>query len=157
MRRIRPLVVLAAALAAPLRAADGTPAARAESLSWLAGAWSGTDGPLEMEEVWTAPKGGSLLAVHRDVKGGRTVSFEFLRIAETEGGLVYHASPGGKAPTPFALAESGPRRAVFENRAHDFPQRILYWLDDAGALHARIEGPRNGKTASLEWTWTRAR
>ena len=46
---------------------------------------------------------------------------------------------------------------VFENLQHDFPQRILYWLDAAGAMHARIEGPQAGKTVSEEWVWTRAR
>ena len=34
---------------------------------------------------------------------------------------------------------------MFENRQHDFPQRILYWLDAAGAMHARIEGPQGGQ------------
>ena len=51
----------------------------------------------------------------------------------------------------------GTKRVVFENRQHDFPQRILYWLDPGGALHARIEGPQGGKTVSEEWVWTRAR
>ena len=52
---------------------------------------------------------------------------------------------------------SGERRAVFENKQHDFPQRILYWLDAEGAMHARIEGPQGGKTISLEWVWKKAR
>ena len=50
-----------------------------------------------------------------------------------------------------------PRRAVFENKQHDFPQRILYWLDAKGALRARIEEPQGGKTASEEWVWTKSR
>ena len=53
--------------------------------------------------------------------------------------------------------ESRRGKAVFENPAHDFPQRILYWLDGAGALHARIEGPQDGKAVGEEWVWTRAR
>jgi hypothetical protein len=85
------------------------------------------------------------------------VSFEFLRIQATPEGVVYFASPRGAAPTPFKLAELGEKRVVFENRQHDFPQRILYWLDPAGTLHARIEGPQGGKTVSEEWVWTRAR
>ena len=85
------------------------------------------------------------------------VSFEFLRIETAGPSLVYVAQPGGRPPTRFPLAETGARRAVFANPQHDFPQRILYWLDDAGALHARIEGPQNGKTVSQEWTWTRVK
>ena len=106
-----------------------------------------------MEEQWTSVKGGALLGVHRDVKGDRMVSFEFLRIEAVPEGIVYFASPRSRPPVPFKLVESGARRAVFENKQHDFPQRILYWLDAEGALHARIEGPQGGKTASEEWVW----
>jgi hypothetical protein len=120
----------------------------------MAGHWRGADEGTVMEELWTAPAGGTLLGVHRDVKGGRTVSWEFLRIETTPDGIVYQASPMGRPPTPFKLVESGERRAVFANPQHDFPKRILYWLAKDGALHARIEGDA-GK--SMEWRWERAR
>lgn len=126
-------------------------------LAWLEGTWVGEKDGVEMEEHWTAPRGGALLGVHRDVKDGRLVSYEFLRIEQTDAGIVYFASPRGKPPVPFTLVEQSERRAVFENREHDFPQRILYWLDAKGALHARIEGPRGDRTHSEEWTWTRKR
>jgi hypothetical protein len=83
------------------------------------------------------------------------VWFEFQRIESWPEGIAYVAQPGGQPPTRFALIEQASRRVVFANPAHDFPQRILYWLDDAGALHARIEGPKDGKTVGQEWTWTR--
>ena len=131
----------------------GAPAV--ESLAWMSGAWQGRDADgSEMEEVWLAPKGGTLLGLHRDTAGGKTVSFEFLRIAEGPEGVVYWASPQGRPATPFKLSESGPKRAVFANPAHDFPKRILYWIDEAGAMHARIEG--EGAPA-MEWTWTPAK
>jgi hypothetical protein len=125
----------------------------------LAGHWVGIDGPLQMEEIWTSSEGGALVGLHKDVaaRGGapRMVSFEFLRIEATADGIAYVAQPGGRPPTRFALVETGPRRVVFANPAHDFPQRILYWIDDAGALHARIEGAKGGKTVGQEWTWTK--
>lgn len=127
-------------------------------LAWLEGRWTGTAGGVEMEEIWTSPSGGVLLGMHKDVKAGRVVGFEFLRIAPGEGGaLTYFASPRSAAPTPFRATEVSERRVVFANPAHDFPQRILYWLDGAGALHARIEGMVGGKQRGEEWTWTRAR
>jgi hypothetical protein len=134
--------------------ADAPPTS-VEALAWMAGTWEGREASgVEMEEVWLAPKGGSMLGLHRDVAGGRTASFEFLRIAAEKDGVVYWASPGGRPATPFKLTESGPRRAVFANPAHDFPKKILYWIDDAGALHARIEGDGPGK--AQEWTWRKA-
>ncbi|HSS22210.1 MAG TPA: DUF6265 family protein [Pyrinomonadaceae bacterium] len=124
-------------------------------LEWMAGGWAGTDDAVEMEELWQSPKGNTMLGVHRDVVKGRTVSFEFLRIEATPDGITYWGSPEGKTPTPFRLKELKNKRAVFENPEHDFPQRIIYWLGDDGALHAKIEGSENGKNSSMEWAWKR--
>ena len=133
------------------------PAADVSRLGWLEGRWIGEKDGVSIEELWTAPRGGALLGLHSDVKAGRLVSWEFFRIADSGEGLVYFASPRSAPPTPFKLVEIEERRAVFENRQHDFPQRILYWLDAQGALHARIEGPQGGRTVSEEWVFTRAR
>lgn len=133
------------------------PAHEVERLAWLEGRWQGVSGELSMEEAWSSVRGGALLGTHRDVKAGQMVFFEFLRIQATPEGVVYFASPRSRPPVPFKLVELGERRAVFENREHDFPQRIAYWLDAAGALHSRIEGPQGGKTVSREWVWTKVR
>ena len=125
-------------------------------LAWMAGNWSGTQGGVEMEEYWQPPKGKTMLGLHRDVAGGRTVSFEFLRIEATPEAITYWASPRGRPATPFRLIEQKEKRAVFENAKHDFPQRIIYWLSNDGALHAKIEGNMNGKPAAEEWTWHKA-
>jgi len=124
-------------------------------LSWLEGLWTGTKDGVEMEERWTSAKGNALLGMHRDVKNGRMVSFEFFRVDTTKEGAFYFASPRAATPTPFRVIALEDRRVVFENKAHDFPQRILYWLDERGALHARIEGSMNGKPASEDWIWTK--
>jgi Domain of unknown function (DUF6265) len=128
------------------------------SLSWLAGSWEGKDtSGMEMEEVWTTAKGGTMLGLHRDVKDGRLASFEFLRIESGAEGLVYLAQPRGKPATPFPFKEGAAKKVVFENPKHDFPQRILYWMTDDGALHARVEGMQGGKLVGEEWSWRRPR
>jgi hypothetical protein len=126
-----------------------------ERLAWMEGRWVGEQDGATVEERWTGPIGGALLGIHADVKKGRLAFWEFLRIDTTEEGTFYFASPRSAAPTPFKLVSLEEKRAVFENRQHDFPQRILYWLDEQGRLHARIEGPRGGKTVSSEWVWTK--
>jgi len=105
------------------------------------------------------PKGGMMLGVHRDVKNGRAVSFEFFRIEAADDGITYFAQPHGKPATPFKLVaeESKGNRAVFANPEHDFPKRILYWLARDGALHARIEGDASSTEKPMEWTWRRGR
>ena len=123
-------------------------------LAWLAGSWTGTSQGIEMEEHWTAPKGNSMVGLHRDVGKGRTMLFEFLRIEQQGDQIVYLSMPNGRSPaTPFVLKEVSGTRVVFENPKHDFPQRIIYWKDGNDLL-ARIEGTMNGKPGGEEWRWT---
>jgi hypothetical protein len=122
-------------------------------LAWMAGSWSGEFRGIQMEEHWTAPKGNSMVGLHRDVGKGRTMLFEFLRIEQQGDRIVYLSMPNGRSPaTAFPLKEMSGTRAVFENPQHDFPQRIIYWKD-GNDLRARIEGTMNGKPASEEWRW----
>ncbi len=133
--------------------AQGTKPAIAD-LAWLAGSWAGESGGVQMEEHWTKPKGNTMVGMHRDVGKGRTLLFEFLRIEQRGEQIVYLSMPNGRSPaTAFPLKELSGTRVVFENPAHDFPQRIIYWKD-GNDLRARIEGTQNGKTGSEEWRWS---
>jgi hypothetical protein len=154
------LAILATLVVPAASRAQAKPTASAADLAWLEGHWTGTDGTTQMEEIWTSAAGGAIVGLHKDVKvaaGGppKMLWFEFQRIETGKDGLAYVAQPGGQPPTRFVLVEQESKRAVFANPAHDYPQRIIYWMDDAGALHARIEGPKDGKTVGEEWTWTR--
>ena len=142
-------------LASSIAFAGRTPGPDISALAWMAGNWTGTKDGVEMEELWQKPKGNTMLAVHRDVKEGRTISFEFLRIEATADAITYWSSPRGRPATPFKMIEQGEQRVVFENAKHDSPQRIIYWMTKDGSLHAKIEGTMGGKPASEEWTWQR--
>lgn len=121
-----------------------------DDLGWMAGHWTLTKDGVVMEEVWTEPRGGVMLGMHRDAKDAKA-SFEFLRIAATPEGIVYFAQPGGRPPTPFTLTGAERGRAVFSNPEHDFPKRIIYWREDA-KLCARVEGDGEG---AEQWCWAR--
>ena len=79
-------------------------------------------------------------------------AFEFLRVVERDGGLVYIAQPGGAAPTEFVLNELGPKRAVFDNPRHDFPKRIVYELSGKGELTATIGFMKGGTPRKFEFS-----
>jgi Domain of unknown function (DUF6265) len=106
-------------------------------VAWMEGTWIGKDG-VTVEERWTPPAGGAMLAVSRTVKDGRMVAFEFLRIVERDGGLVYVAQPGGKPPTDFTLTALAGTSATFENPGHDFPKLIRYTKRPDGSLEAHV-------------------
>lgn len=110
-------------------------------LAWISGAWvgtRGTNGAISFEERWSPAKGGAMLAISRTVNKEKMSAFEFLRIVERDGGLVYIAQPGGAAPTEFVLTELTGKRAVFDNPRHDYPKRIVYELSSDGGLTATI-------------------
>ena len=115
-------------------------------LGWLSGAWVGTRSTgSSVEERWTPPLGGAMLAVSRTVNtSGKMVAFEYLRIVERDGGLVYVAQPGGAKATEFVLTELSSKRAVFDNPRHDHPKRIVYELSAEGGLSATIGQLKGG-------------
>ena len=150
------MLMLFAVVATLLGRAAEPAKATLNDLAWMAGSWSGSARGIEMEEHWTAPKGDSMIGIHRDVGKGKTMSFEFLRIEQQGDQIVYLSMPNGRSPaTPFPLKDASANRVVFENPKHDFPQRIIYWKD-GNDLRARIEGTMNGKAGSEEWRWSPA-
>lgn len=136
-----------------------TPAKAAmDDLGWLAGAWVGTrSSGSSIEERWSPPRGGAMLAVSRTVNtSGKMVAFEYLRIVERDGGLVYIAQPGGAAKTEFVLTEflstePGGKRAVFDNPRHDYPKRIVYELSPEGKLTATTGYMKGGTPRRYEF------
>jgi glucose/arabinose dehydrogenase len=120
-----------------------TPAASEEKLAWLAGNWCGKDEDQQLEENWMLPQAGEAIGMSRTVQGGRMISYEFMRIAEPDGNVTLFAQPSGEAATPFARTDGGDDWIRFENKKHDYPQRIEYRKTAAG-LHAEIGGPGAG-------------
>lgn len=122
-------------------------------LTWLSGNWVGKRSTgSSVEERWSPPLGGAMLAISRSVNAsGKMFAFEYLRIVEREGGLIYVAQPGGKTPTEFVLSELSDNRAVFENPRHDYPKRIVYEVSKEGVLSATIGQSKGGTPMRYEF------
>lgn len=144
------LMLIGVAAALPAQAAS------VSELAWLAGCWASEGAEPGSGEQWMAPAGGTLLGMSRTVKGGKTVAHEFVEIREIEPGrLAYIAHPSGQAEASFPLVRLTASEVVFENPEHDFPQRILYRLEEGGLLRARIEGLRNGQLKGVDFPMRR--
>lgn len=102
-----------------------------------------------------APSGDGMLGMSRTVAKGRIAEHEFLQIRVQDGRVVYIAKPSGQPEATFTAAKIGPREVVFENPAHDFPQRIIYRLQADGGIAARIEGMREGKVRGIDFPMKR--
>jgi hypothetical protein len=126
-----------------------------DQAGWLAGHWQQVKGKSDVEEHWMAPKGATMLAVNRTTRSGGATEFEFLRIIERDGTLVYVASPAGKPPTEFPAITVAPGKLVFENKTHGFPARVIYTQESPDVVVARIEGKMGGAERSMEWRFLR--
>jgi Domain of unknown function (DUF6265) len=137
---VGPSLMLLIALLLPAQDRAVRAGATIADLGWLAGDWAGTQGRATIEERWTPAAGGAMLAVSRTIKDDRLAAFEYLRIVERDGGLVYIAQPNGRPPTEFVLTAMTADSATFENPAHDFPKMIRYTRRPDGSLEARVSG-----------------
>ncbi|MES2258803.1 MAG: DUF6265 family protein [Pseudomonadota bacterium] len=145
--------IFALGLLAAIPAQAAEPAAQ---LGWLAGCWAATDAEAGSGEQWSSLAGGTLLGAGRTVKNGKTVGWEFVVIREVEPGqLAYIAKPHNQPEATFRLLRHTDTEFVFEDLAHDFPQRIIYRRDGERGLYARIEGMSKGKLKGIDYPMQR--
>ena len=159
MRRIVLVITLLMALSRVGVAQSATTTVKLSDLGWLAGCWEMQNDKrgLSITEMWMKPEGDAMMGVGRTVKARKVVDFEFLRIIETPMGLAYVSRPSAnKDDTSFALIKALANEIVFENPAHDFPQRIIY-RREGERLHARIEGAKDGKSRGIDFPYNRAK
>lgn len=122
----------------------------ATTLRWMAGCWQARSATTITDEQWMTPAGGALIGMSRTVSGERLRSWEALRVVPDSGRLTYIAQPNGGPATRFAGTTLSDTLAVFENPAHDFPQRIAYRRVGADSLIARISAERGGTTRGMD-------
>jgi hypothetical protein len=112
-----------------------------DQAAWLSGCWEARTATRSTLEMWMPPSGGLMMGAGRTVVNGITREFEHLRIRARGDTLVYTAIPSGQRETDFAATHASADSLIFENLAHDFPQRIIYRKRGADSVVARAEGP----------------
>ena len=151
------VMVTGAFIASPLATQDGVrplSAGPAALPAWMAGCWAGT-GQTDSREYWFAAGSDALVGLARSVRSGRLAGYEFMVIRATPAGLSFTAKPSGQAEATFIATRTADREVVFENAAHDFPQRVIYRSDTNEALTGRVEGTENGKQRAIEYPMRR--
>jgi Domain of unknown function (DUF6265) len=123
-------------------------------VAWLQGCWQAVSADQTVEEQWMAPRGGSMVGSGRTVRGDTLTEYELVVIRERGEGLVYVAHPSGQPSAEFASSSVSEGRVVFENPAHDFPQRIGYERR-GNSLQAWVEGTKDGRSRRIEFAYLR--
>lgn len=147
--------VLAIATVLASAAAPAQSGAPIDNLAWLAGCWSGGSGERRFDEQWMSARANTMLGMSRTLNAGALSSYEFMTIRDEGGGLVFIAQPSGQKPASFLASSLSETGIVFENRAHDFPQRISYQRQGDGSLLARIEGESKGQKRAVDFPMRR--
>lgn len=143
-------------VARPVRA-GAAPESPLAALTWLAGCWFGRSGKMEFREHWMRPASGMMMGMGRTTSDGKVASYEAMRIEiDSSGTPVFVAKPSGQSEASFKLVKNDADGVVFENPAHDFPQRVRYQLKNDGSLFARIEGTQDGKARGIDFPMRRA-
>ena len=122
---------------------------------WMAGCWEGTSGSDHVEERWSPARGGTMVGTGRTFRGDSTASVEMAILRPRGDTLRYEAHPVGQEPTVFSGTGTRGDSIVFENPLHDFPQRIIYRRVGADSLHARVEGPSDGRLRGVDYRMAR--
>lgn len=137
-------------VAMPLLAA----APEVASFGWMSGCWVMERNGAKIEEHWSKPEGNVMLGYSRTMRPGRPTFFEQLRIEVRDGVPHYVPIVGKQGPIPFAWKRSGDNEVVFENPAHDYPQRISYQRE-GNVLRARTELLDEAKPRQQQFVYQR--
>ena len=139
-----------------IQQAPAPPIADLNALAWLAGCWDASNQRTEGAEQWMKPSGRTMIGMSRTIARGKTVAYEFMRIEQAENGEIsFISKPSGQPEATFKLVKHSANEVVFENPAHDFPQRVIYRLEKDGSLFARIEGKSQGKERGVNFPMKR--
>jgi Tol biopolymer transport system component len=148
---VRGVIVILAV--APAAAAQSGPLARA---NWLAGCWELRASNRVTLEMWMPALGDMMLGASRTTVGAATSEYEQLRLSVDGNRLVYTSVPSRQKEASFPSIEVSDTTLVFENTAHDFPQRIIYRRRGADSIIARIEGPGTNGTRGVNFPMRRS-
>lgn len=154
---MRASLALVATVTAWMTAAHATPAEDVAKLAWMAGSWAEEKDGVTTRETWLPPLTGAMAGAGQTNSPGQAARVEHMKITAEPAGATFTAIVPGQSPALFLLRPGEPdREAVFENKAHDFPQRIIYRRCGED-LCARVEGLIRGQNASEEWRYRRLR
>lgn len=127
-------------------------------LAWIIGEWKIEKPGSTMIEIWIKENDSTLSGTSYRVTAIDTLLLEKMAIEQRRQAVVFTAIvEGNLGAIPFTMAQYSDREILFENLAHDFPQRIMYTKHGADTLLARIEGIEHGETKLGEYIFIKSK
>ena len=129
-----------------------------EKLHWLLGTWVNENDEEYSQETWSAENDSTFTAFSFVELKKEVVFSETMALEEKSGNLlltVATANQNDSKPVTFKMISLENGQVTFENKSHDFPQRITYSTPAKDSLHAWIEGTVNGESKKVDFHFSR--
>lgn len=131
-----------------------------KQMDWVIGKWENNAGDGSFHEIWTKTNdtiysGRSFMIANEDTVFSESISLE---LKQNELFYIPTVSNQNNAkPIEFKFIAIENNEIIFENKEHDFPQRIIYKQLAPDSLYARVEGNDKGKFRKEEFLMKRSR
>jgi hypothetical protein len=131
-----------------------------EQLQWLEGDWSNVSNESQSYETWTRQNDSTLTSYCYTTVENDTVFVEVVNLQEQSNNVLFTVTvpdQNDAEAVTFKLIPSENGIFTFENKEHNFPQRITYSNPVKDSIHAWIEGKVEGETKRVDFYYKRSK
>lgn len=128
------------------------------TMNWLLGNWENKMIEGNLSESWEKKNDSTFVGHSYFIKEKDTISFESIELLQKGDAIFYIPTVKGQnkdKPITFKLTTSTDNQFIFENPAHDYPQKIVYKKAGPNDLIATISGTQQGKTSTESYPMKR--
>ncbi|MCZ4318581.1 DUF6265 family protein [Aequorivita viscosa] len=129
-----------------------------KEMHWMLGTWTHETDEQYAQETWSRENDSTFTGYSFIDEEGKVVFAETMALELKSANLyltVASAKEKNKKPVTFKLKSSENGQFIFENKDHDFPQRIIYTSPAKDSLHAWIEGSKNGEVKKMDFYFSK--
>ncbi|MFC2151350.1 DUF6265 family protein [Bacteroidota bacterium] len=127
-------------------------------MKWIIGDWENVSDESQYYETWKRSNDSTYTGKSYLIANNDTLYTELLKVEILKNECYYIPQVSnqneGKA-IKFKLVSANNGKFVFENKLHDFPQRIIYMHPSQDSLISWIEGEKDGKFNKVEFPMIR--
>lgn len=132
-----------------------------KQIGWMVGKWEMKTPEGTITEEWQQASDKQLTGIsYMITQAGDTPFRESIKLNYEGDSLYYKPTVSNQnegKEIQFSEKSIADNIVVFENKRHDFPQRIIYKRTSDSTIVATIEGEQGGQTKKAEFAYTRAR
>lgn len=131
-----------------------------KKMNRLSGLWQMNTDEGTLYEEWSKQKGNAMFGKSYMMNGTDSMVFERVELAKKDSGVYYIPmvkDQNQSRPVYFKMTSSSDTSFTFENKLHDFPQRIIYRFVGKDSIVARIEGDNKGELQYQEYFYSRVK